>query len=97
MYLAVCDSTVTKVIYPEMRKGNEEYCNMLTNFGIDPAVEITPFKFNVASEILEKANFIVKTYNIANEEEYRLHLVNPSLAYQMVSNVFNKKTADEST
>lgn len=95
MYLAVCDSTVTKVIYPEMRKGNEEYRNMLTNFGIDPTVEITPFKFNVASEILEKANFIVKTYNIANEEEYRLHLVNPSLAYQMVSNVFNEKTADE--
>lgn len=95
MYLAVCDSSETKIKYPEMRKDNRDYRTMLTNFGIDPTIEITPFKFRVATEVLEKANFIVKTFNIANDEEYQLHLVNPSLTYQMVSAVFDKKSADE--
>lgn len=95
MYLAVCDSTETSIKYPESRKGNEAYRTMLTNFGIDPDVEITPFKFKVASEVLEKARFVIKTYNMANDEEYRLHLVNPSIAYQMVNAVFDKKSADE--
>ncbi|HBM98587.1 MAG TPA: hypothetical protein DD413_04105 [Ruminococcus sp.] len=95
MYLAVCDSTETNIKYPESRIENQEYRTMLTNFGIDPDVEITPFKFKVASEVLEKARFVIKTYNIVNEEEYRLHLVNPSIAYQMVNAVFDKKSADE--
>ena len=94
MYLAVCDSSEEKIKYPQARKENAEYRAMLTNFGIDPTVEITPFKFKAASEILEKAEFIVKTYNIANTEEYRLHLVNPSLTYQMVSAVFNDISAE---
>lgn len=95
MYLAVCDSMETNIKYPESRKRNQEYRNMLRNFEIDPDVKITSFKFKVATEILEKARFVVKTCNIANEEEYRLHLVNPSLAYQMVNAVFDEKSADE--
>lgn len=94
MYLSVCSSTVTRVTYPEMRKGNSEYLNMLTRFGINPDVEITPFKFRVATEILEKARFVVKTHNFADKDEYRLHLVNPSLAYQMTNAVFDKRSAD---
>ncbi len=95
MYLAVCDSNETKVKYPKSRIEDKEYHRMLTNFGIDSNVEITPFNLKAASEILEKANFIVKTYNFCNEEEFRLHLVNPSLTYQMVNAVFNEKSADE--
>lgn len=95
MYLAVCDSNVAKIEYPEARKENETYRDMLTTFGIDSRIKITPVKFKMVSEILEKANFIVKTFNIANDEEYRLHMVNPSLTYQMVSAVFDKKSADE--
>ena len=94
MYLAVSDSDETTIKYPQSRKENTEYRNMLINFGIDPTVEITPFKFKVVSEILEKAEFIVKTRNIADEDKYRLHLVNPSLAYQMVDAVFDQASAD---
>lgn len=93
MYLAVCDSSEIK--FPQMRKENEKYKNMLETFGINPAITISPTKLNNVASILEKANFIVKTYNIADKEKYRLHLVNPSLAYQMVSAVFDDKTADE--
>ncbi len=95
MYLAVCDSNVTKIEYPEARKENETYRDMLTAFGIDSRIKITPVKFKMVSEILEKANFILKTYNIVNDEEYRLHLVNPSLTYQMVSALFDRKSAEE--
>lgn len=96
MYLAVCDSTETKIKYPEMRKDNRDYLTMLTNFGIDPTVEITPFKFQVATEVLEKARFVVKTHNFCNEEEYRLHMVNPSLTYQMVNAIYGGKAAERS-
>lgn len=95
MYLAVCNSTEKKIRYPQMRKENPEYRQMLINFGIEPTVEITPFKFKAVSDVLEKAQFIVKTHNVANQDEYRLHLVNPSLTYQMVSAVFDDATADE--
>lgn len=95
MYLAVCDSNETKIEYPGARKENEAYQNMLVTFGIDPRIEITPTKFKMVSEILEKAHFIVKTRNIANEDEYRLHMVNPSLTYQMVSAIFDSQSADE--
>lgn len=95
MYLAVCDSNVAKIEYPEARKENETYRDMLTTFGIDSRIKITPVKFKMVSEVLEKARFVIKTYNMANDEEYRLHLVNPSIAYQMVSAVFDKKSADE--
>lgn len=95
MYLAVCDSCETKIKYPGARRQDEAYRNMLITFGIDPTVEITPTKFKMVSDVLEEAHFIVKTYNFYDDEEYRLHLVNPSLAYQMVSAVFDKKSADE--
>ena len=104
MYLAVNnkhvsafvgDSTEKKIHYPQMRQENPEYRKMLTNFGIDPTVEITPFKFKIVSDVLEQAKFIVKTHNVANQDEYRLHLVNPSLTYQMVSAVFDDVTAEE--
>lgn len=103
MYLAVCDSDVEEIKYPGSRREDAEYRDMLELFGIDPTVKVTPLKLDVASQILEKAEFVVKTYNIVDFKEtrrkedcrYRLHLVNPSLTYQMVSNVFNKKSADE--
>lgn len=95
MYLAVCDSSETKIKYPEMRKDNRDYRAMLTNFGIDPTVEITPFKFKVATEVLEKARFVCKTNNFCNKEEYRLHMVNPSLTYQMVNAIFDEKSAEK--
>ena len=95
MYLAVCDSNETKIKFPKMRKEYEEYRSMLETFGINPEIEITPTKLNNVTSILEKANFIVKTHNFCDEEEFRLHLVNPSVAYQMVNAVFNEKSADE--
>lgn len=96
MYLAVCGSNETRITYPEMRKGNQEYLDMLTNFGIDHTVKITPFKFKMVSDILEKARFIVKTHNFVNDEQYRLHMVNPSLTYQMVNAIFDEKSAEKS-
>ena len=95
MYLAVCDSNISKIQYPERRKENQDYRNMLSAFGIDPTVEINPIKLYIVAGILEKANFIVKTHNFYNEEEFRLHLVNPSFAYQMVSTIYNTKSADD--
>lgn len=95
MYLAVCDSNETKIKYPQMRKENEKYRNMLETFDINPEIKFNSTKLNNVASILEKANFIVKTHNFCNEEEFRLHLVNPSVAYQMVNAVFNEKSADE--
>lgn len=95
MYLAVCDSNETKIKYPQMRKENEEYRNMLVTFDINPEIKFNSTKLNNVASILEKANFIVKTHNFCNEEEFRLHLVNPSVAYKMVNAVFNEKSVDE--
>lgn len=95
MYLAVCDSNETKIKYPQMRKENEKYRNMLETFDINPEIKFNSTKLNNVASILKKANFIVKTHNFCNEEEFRLHLVNPSVAYQMVNAVFNEKSADE--
>lgn len=95
MYLAVCDSNETKIKFSKKRKEYKEYRSMLETFGINPEIEITPTKLNNVTSILEKANFIVKTRNFCNEEEFRLHLVNPSVAYQMVNAVFNEKSAAE--
>ena len=95
MYLAVCDSNETKIKFPQMRKNYEKYRSMLETFGINPEIEITPTKLNNVTSILEKANFIVKTHNFCNEDEFRLHLVNLSVVYQMVNAVFDKLSADE--
>lgn len=95
IYLAVCDSSEEKIKYPNYRRKDEMYRNMLIAFGIDDTIEITPVKFKMVSEVLKEANFIVETHNFYNEDEFRLHLVNPSLAYQMVSAVFDKKSAEE--
>lgn len=95
MYLAVCDSSENKIKNPQNRKENPEYRKMLTNFDIDPKIIITPFKFKTVSAVLEKARFIVKTYNAANQDKYKLHLVNPSLTYQMASAVFDDATAEK--
>lgn len=95
MYLAVCYSNETNIQFPQMRKEYEEYRSMLETFGINPEIQITPAKLNNVISILEKANFIVKTHNFCNEEEFRLHLVNPSVAYQMVNAIFNEKSSDE--
>ena len=95
MYLAVCDSNETKIKYPQMRKENQAYRDMLIAFGVNPEIKINPVKLDVVAGILEKANFIVRTHNFCNKDEFRLHLVNPSFAYQMACAVFNEKSADE--
>ena len=44
---------------------------------------------------IRKFCFNGETRNIANEDKYRLHMVNPSLTYQMVSAIFDSQSADE--
>ncbi len=95
MYLAVCGISVSNTRYAQMRKEDPKYRQMLINFGIDPAAEVTPFRFKAACDILEKAQFIVKKHNADDENEYGLRLVNPSLAYQMAKVVFGGAAADE--
>lgn len=95
MYLAVCDSNETKINYPQMRNRNETYRKMLAAFNINSQIKINPVKLRNAADVLEHARFIVKSYNFHNENEFRLHLVNPSLAYQMITAVFDEASADE--
>lgn len=102
MYLSVCDSDVTTVQYPNGRKSDFNYQRMLSKVNINPSIEFDYFDFDRVSNILVKTGFVVKTYNIADYKQtkdfnkcgYRLHLVNPSLTYQMVKAVFDEPSVD---
>lgn len=97
IYLAVCPSTTSEAIYPHSRKKDIRYQTMLSRFGIDPLIELTPFDFKTACDVLEKTGFIVKTHNLLDlrEDLFRLNLTNPSLTYQMISNVFDSISAED--
>ena len=106
MYLAVCPSSEITVSYPNSRKNDARYQQMLRRIGIDPLVTFDAFDFERVSKILIDTGFVVKTEQLfqrSNDENtyedskgsYRLNLTNPSLTYQMVSAVFDDISAEK--
>ncbi len=95
MYLSVCGLNVTNETYLQLQKLDEKYRNALTAFGVNPETYIHPVEFNKVAKILEKADIIVRTYSMRREEEFRFHLVNPSLAYHTACAVYGEKSEDE--
>lgn len=92
MYLSVSDLNLTQDTYRLLQE-DENYRNVMT--AVNSKTEIDPVKFDFVAEKLEKANFIVKTYNMHNQEEFRFHLVTPMFAYQTARLVYGKSSECE--
>ena len=69
-------------------KKEEAYQRMLAHAGVNPDVSYSPSDFTKIIEILEKTRFLRRTYRLGSDKEYRIHLTNPSLTYQMALEVF---------
>ena len=98
MYLAVCGLEIEWRHDPKNIRMDAQYQRMADRFGIDGSIEFDSFDFKRTVDVLLRTAFLSKSYNLFDchkteyyeDWNYRLHMTNPSLTYQMFCAVFDE-------
>lgn len=86
-YYSVCNSISDKVFtFHYRRKSQEEF---LEGVGLDPAIVIRQQDFDEVLEIMSIAGIIIKVEDLRLRSKYKVYIVNPSIAYQLIKFIYD--------